>query len=75
MLFYIKRHLWLEVTLTIPLARLGPRGMHALNLPLHLKPRPFDVVVGVLGLLRSGCGLCWCSMATESSKGMLSRNS
>jgi hypothetical protein len=54
MLFYIKRHLWLEVTLTILLASLGPRGMHALNLPLHLKPRPFNVVVGVLGAASLG---------------------
>ncbi len=54
MLFYIKRHLWLEVTVTILLASLGLRGMHALNLPLHMKPRPFDVVVGVLGAASLG---------------------
>jgi membrane protease YdiL (CAAX protease family) len=49
MLFYIKRHLWLEITVTILLASLGLLGMHALNLPLHLKPSPFDVVLGVVG--------------------------
>ena len=49
MLFYIKRHLWLEITVTILLASLGLWGMHALNLPLHLRPSPFDVVLGVVG--------------------------
>ena len=49
MLFYIKRHLWLEITVTILLASLGLWGMHALNLPLHLKPSPFAVVLGVVG--------------------------
>jgi hypothetical protein len=49
MLFYIKRHLWLEVTVTILLASLGLWGMRALNLPLHLSPSPLDVVLGVVG--------------------------
>jgi membrane protease YdiL (CAAX protease family) len=49
MLFYIKRHLWLEITVTILLASLGLWGMRELNLPLHLKLSPFDVVLGVVG--------------------------
>ena len=49
MLFYIKRHLWLEITVTILLASVGLWAMHALNLPVHLRPSPFDVLLGVVG--------------------------
>jgi Type II CAAX prenyl endopeptidase Rce1-like len=49
MLFYIKRHLWLEITVTILLASVGLWAMHALNLPVHLRPSPFDVLLGVGG--------------------------
>jgi membrane protease YdiL (CAAX protease family) len=49
MLFYIKRHLWLEITVTILLASVGLSAMHALNLPVHLRPSPFDVLLGVGG--------------------------
>lgn len=49
MLFYIKQHLWLEVTVTMLLASVGLWAIHALNLPLRLRPRPFDVVLGVAG--------------------------
>lgn len=49
MLFYIKRHLWLEVTVTMFLASIGLWAIHALDLPLHLRPRPLDVVLGVVG--------------------------
>ena len=49
MLFYIKRHLWLEVMVTVLLGSTGLWAIHALGLPLHVKPRPFDVVLGVVG--------------------------
>lgn len=49
MLFYIKRHLWLEITVTILLASVGLWAMHALNLPVHLRPSPFDVLLGIVG--------------------------
>jgi uncharacterized protein len=49
MLFYIKRHLWLEIMVTIALASAGLWAMHALNLPLHLTPSPFAVLLGVVG--------------------------
>jgi membrane protease YdiL (CAAX protease family) len=49
MLFYIKRHLWLEITVTILLASVGLWAMHALNLPVHLRPSPFDLLLGVGG--------------------------
>ena len=38
MLFYIKRHLWLEITVTILLASVGLCAMHALNLPTCVGP-------------------------------------
>jgi len=37
-LFYIKRHLWLEVSVTMLLASIGLWAIHALNLPLPLRP-------------------------------------
>ena len=49
MLFYIKRHLRLEITVTILLAGIGLWAMNALNLPVHLRPSPFDVLLGVVG--------------------------
>jgi len=49
MLFCIKRHLWLEIAVTIALASVGLWAMHAPNLPLHLRPSPLDVVLGVVG--------------------------
>ena len=49
MLFYIKRHFWLEITVTILLASVGLWAMHALNLPVHLRPGPFDVLFGIVG--------------------------
>src|SRR5208282_6607072 len=49
MLFCIKRHLWLEIAVTIALASVGLWAMHAPNLPLHLRPSPLDVALGVVG--------------------------
>jgi hypothetical protein len=48
-LFYTKRHLWLEVTVTMLLASIGLWAIHALNLSLHLRPTPFAVILGVVG--------------------------
>ena len=49
MLFYIKRHLWLEITVTILLASLGLSAMHVLNLPLRLRPSTAGVFLGLVG--------------------------
>jgi membrane protease YdiL (CAAX protease family) len=48
-LFYIKRHLGLEVTVTMLLISIGLWGIHAFNLSLHFRPRPVDIVLGAAG--------------------------
>ena len=70
MLFYIKRHLWLEITVTILLASVGLWAMHALNLPVHLRPSPFDVLLGVVGAAWLGAWTLLVQLATESSRGV-----
>jgi hypothetical protein len=75
MLFYVKRYLWLEITVTILLASFGLWGMHALNLQLYLKPSPFAVVLGIGGVAWLGVWTLLVQYGYGSSRGVLSRSS
>jgi membrane protease YdiL (CAAX protease family) len=54
MLFYVKRYLWLEITVTILLASLGLWAMHVRNLPLRLRPSAAGVLLGIVGAVWLG---------------------
>lgn len=51
MLFYIKRHLGLEIAVTVLLGGMGVWGMRAGNFPLALHPTPRLVLLGIGGFL------------------------
>ena len=49
MLFYIKRHLWLEIIVTVLLAGIGHLFIRRLNLPFVVTPSARAVGLGVAG--------------------------
>lgn len=51
MLFYVKRHLALEITVTVLLGAVGVFGIHAANLPFDLRPTTASVSLGIAGFL------------------------